>query len=892
MKKALSNILCILTMISLLVSTGVGVFAVEQKKPDIVLYASPDGKADADGTLKNPLTLEGAKEKLKGMKNDGATATVYLLGGTYCFDEVLYFNSDDMGDVTYKAYDKQEVVFSGAYEINGFKESKVNGVKVFTKKLDTSKDNWYFKSLFSDNGELSITRFPEEGYLTVKATAPEDDIWTEENTPWEFTLGQRSFYGDTAQLPAELHNAKDVNVRILHYWHDELMNITSYDAKSGKIGLSRPSSMLIRDIDRYYFENVFEALNTPGEWYLDSVSGVLYYVPKEGEKADKLTLYGSNIDRLIDINGVNGISFEGVRFTRTDWIEPEADGLYAGSWYEENDMDFPQAAMFVDGVISVEYAENIHFKNCEFTHLGGTAVKMKFGVKNSSVENCYFENIAATAIYAGGENCLPEQENYTQNITIKNNEIYKYGRKFFCAIGIHITYCDTADVVNNEVHDGYYTGISVGWVWGYAYHATKNINISRNLIYNIGQGWLSDMGGIYMLGKQLGTVLSENVIHNVAADPGEGGYGGWGIYLDEGSSYMDVEKNLVYSCGNQSFNIHYGEGNVIRNNIAALSGEGLVSPGIDKGETHATAVYYNNIFLTYNKAPVYIEMQNPSHFYDNGNVMWSLTEGDELYFGTGQSVYSLEKAQKEGFIHFPTIADPGFKDALNFDFTLAEDSPAFATNFEAWDYSVAGTIKGTVIGIDRAGGETAYNEGAVLQPEKEFNHQTYTSYIPLIFAIIACIPAVIWLFISLLKNKKTIGLTALAVILTAPCLIGIYHTYLQWIEIPYFILCFLLGALVTVLPLNVAIVKGKQKKSIIITGIVNFVLVSGGFLGLTGIFNLLLTPESPEVISSSTAILIIFIIVQTVRLLKSVKKNFDEKALQEKSEEKLSDEEA
>ena len=151
-------------------------------------------------------------------------------------------------------------------------------------------------------------------------------------------------------------------------------------------------------------------------------------------------------------------------------------------------------------------------------------------------------------------------------------------------------------MVNNEIHDGYYTGISVGWVWGYAYHATKNITIHRNLIYNIGQGWLSDMGGIYMLGKQPGTSLTENVIHNVAADPGEGGYGGWGIYLDEGSSYMAVEKNLVYACGNQSFNVHYGEGNVIRNNIAALSAEGLMSPGIDKGETHATALYYNNIF--------------------------------------------------------------------------------------------------------------------------------------------------------------------------------------------------------------------------------------------------------------------------------------------------------
>ena len=872
-KKFMSFIFSLCICTSLLCTVCVNSFAVVENVGDVVLYVSPDATDNGEGTTESPISLAGAKEMLKGLKNEKATATVYLLGGTYFFDDVLCFNSEDMANVTYKAYGKEKVVFSGAYEINGFKESEVNGVKVFTKKLDTSQDNWYFKSLFSDNGEVNITRFPEEGYFTVKATAPEDDLWNEENRPWEFTYGQRSFYANTEDIPSKFHNEEDVNIRILHYWHDELMNIKSYNAETGKIGLSRPSTMEIRDIDRYYFENVFEALNEPGEWYLDKVSGILYYVPKEGEKADTLTLYGSNIDRLIDINGVDGITFEGVHFTRTDWVEPKADGFYTGTWWEENDMDFPQAAMFVDGVVSVEYAENVHFKNCEFTNLGGTAVKMKFGVKNSSVENCYFENIAATAIYAGGENCLPEQDNYTQNITIKNNEIYKYGRKFFSAIGIHITFCDTAEVVNNEIHDGYYTGISVGWIWSYDYNVTKNVKVSRNLIYNIGQGWLSDMGGIYMLGKQPGTVLSENVIHNVAADPGEGGYGGWGIYLDEGSSYMTVEKNLVYACGNQSFNVHYGEGNVIRNNIAALSGEGLVSPGVDKGETHATAVYYNNIFLTYNKAPIYIEMLNPSHFYDNGNLMWSLTEGDELYFDTSENIYTLKMAQDKGFIHFPTVADPGFKDALNFDFTLAEDSPAFALNFEAWDYSLAGTIKDTVIGINKAGGQTPYNAESELQPDKEFKHNLFASYIPYILFALPVLLALAWLIIGVIKGKRTVVLPILTAVISVPLFVAVYFLYLEWIEILYFLSVFALAALASVLPTCVAIEKGKTKKGVILAFVVNFILSAGVFLGLAGILNMLLRSGSPEVISITCGAMFIYMVVETIRLLKVYKKN-------------------
>lgn len=169
-----------------------------------------------------------------------------------------------------------------------------------------------------------------------------------------------------------------------------------------------------------------------------------------------------------------------------------------------------------------------------------------------------------------------EERIITENITVRDNLIDGYGRYFYSAIGILLTHARGCDVSNNEIRNGYYSAISDGWLWGYNYSVTENNRICNNLIYNIGQGWLSDMGGIYTLGRQKGTVLSGNVIHNVAADPGEGGYGGWGIYLDEGSQSILVEKNLVYDCGSQSFHQHYGEFNVIRNNIFALSKEGQI----------------------------------------------------------------------------------------------------------------------------------------------------------------------------------------------------------------------------------------------------------------------------------------------------------------------------
>ena len=842
-----------------------GLSALAAAQPEIGphdLFVSPTGDDAAAGTFEAPLqTVAAAKEKLKTLKGavgGDETVRVWLRGGRYEFAETLYFTGDDLPNVTYAAYNGEEVVFSGAEEITGFAEETVNGVKVFTKTLGDT-DPKEFKSLFNGARQLTVPRYPAEGYFMVNKLCPEDDLWTAENTPWDFTLGQRSFCADPADL-TEFTNPTDVQVRVLHYWHDELMYLTDVDYATGKLSLSRPSSMLIQTIDRFYFENVFEALDEPGEWYLDRETDKLYYVPEEGETAGALTLKASSLELLLDLDGVSGIAFEGIRFTETDWNVPtptEWDG-----WRGEKDIDALQAALDVQGVVTVRHAENVSFTNCEFTNLGADGVKFMNGARHCRVDSCLFRNIAATGVFIGGANGQPEDPENCADITVTNNLIDGYGRKFYCAIGVHITYCDGAEISHNEITDGYYTAISCGWIWGYTYHLTKNIRITDNLIYNIGQGWLSDMGGIYMLGIQPGTVLSGNVIHNVAADPGEGGYGGWGIYLDEGSSRMLVEKNLVFCCGSQCYNIHYGEGNVIRNNIGALSAEGQVSVGT-RSESHAAAFYYDNVFVTDNGAPIYLHMQNTGHFYECGNLFWDLSKGENVRFSVDSETVSvtLAQAKKQGFIHNETLADPLFADVENYDFTLAEDSPAFALNFKSWDYAEAGTLKDTTVGFAMAGGATAYNDHVepVTAAVKKGSVSAASVLLPVAIAL-AVLLAVFWLAFALLHAPKTAAVSFCVVV--AGVLAGwfVYRTFVHWAPVPYVLGLIALCAAAAVLPLCAP----RERKRPVLNFVIRFFCIFAVFFALVLLLNNAMRIGEPNVMAVTLTGVAVYAVIATV----------------------------
>jgi len=237
-------------------------------------------------------------------------------------------------------------------------------------------------------------------------------------------------------------------------------------------------------------------------------------------------------------------------------------------------------------------------------------------------------------------------------------------------------------VAHNHIHDLFYTAISVGWNWGYQETPCRDNIVEFNHLHDIGQGVLSDMGAIYTLGIQRGTVLRNNLIHDVNSFS----YGGWGLYPDEGSTDIIMESNVVYRCKSASFHQHYGRENVVRNNIFAFGAEHQLMR--TREEEHLSFIFTNNIV-----------------YFDSGTLLGSNWKNDKfkidrnLYFDArlGASAGALkfagasfEEWRQRGHDAHSLIADPLFLAPRQFDFRLQANSPARQLGFRPIDLSEVG----------------------------------------------------------------------------------------------------------------------------------------------------------------------------------------------------------
>lgn len=649
-------------------------------------YVSPNGNDAGAGTSDSPFaTIERARDAVLHLKKDRGglkePVRIMLRGGTHFLAQTLELSPEDSGaenaTISYEACPGETLVLSGGQVVTGWQKQ---GDNLWQATVSWPKDAEPFAQLFVNGQRRIRARTPNKGnYFYTKRLK-----LTNARTP--VCLGL-TFFEDDLQPWDGLTD--DARIVLFHNWVNSYNCIRDVDWQRRRLNFTRPAgAYFLGPSIRYYVDNIREGLDAPGEWFFDRVEGRLYYLPLEGEDLSKAEVIVPTVRRtLVSVKGdpaaghyVEHLAFRGLSFQHTDAdLSPD---------YRHS----VQGAHFQTGALTAVGLRHSLIERCEFAHIGEHAISLLEGCADNTIRQCHIHDMGGGGVYLSGEHPKdPDEKLFTLRNTIENNFIHDGGHFFRAGCGVFLGGSASYNrILHNDICDLSWMAVHLGWSWtGLRPAYTHHNEVGYNHLHHLGNGVLNDIGGIYTLGVSPGTVLHQNLIHDVTRfERGNEGYGGWGIYPDAGSSELRIENNVVYNTRDGSLHVHnhsHPYGNVVTNNIFAYSTDGVLMRNADHDpETNHVHLERN---IIYNAGPEMFSGNNwkkDSKFTSDKNCFWSEAGTPDFYDQT----FALWQAT--GRDQNSIIANPGFVDAANRDLRLKPDSPALALGFKPIDMSVIG----------------------------------------------------------------------------------------------------------------------------------------------------------------------------------------------------------
>ena len=557
------------------------------------IYVSPSGDDRNSGAENSPVrTLERARDLVR-TRNQGMTGdlTVHLRPGLYRLERPLTLDARDSGsgghNVIYEAELNSSRPGGGDFAVVS------GGVRVTGWKLvDRARNLWSAdapaglkdtRQLYVDGvralrarGRLPVEVTPTAtGYTASSAVMANwrnpsgiEFVYTGGNSIWsEHSQGLGSWTEPRCPVAA----ISGTNITMAQPCWDNSTRRVMLPSGVRTANLVGPASV---GKSPAYIENAYELLGTPGQWYFDRTSRVIYYCPRTGEDLAKADVETPVLETLIDGQGtvdapVHNIVFTGIEFAYATWLRPS--GPEGFSEIQANYTLTGRDAWAVQGLcklapnggcpygawtktpgnVSFAYSHDVQFRGDAFVHLGAAGLDFGNGAQGNNVEGCIFTDISANGVELGGvDKPLATGNEITRDNRIRNNHIYNVGAEYRDGIAIVVGYAQRTRVEHNQLDHLPYAAISVGWggwpdkikLAGQANYSRENV-VAKNRIFNF-MLVLADGGGIYTQGLT-GPSLAEGekVTGNVIYEQFSSGHG---IYTDNGSCNITITANVLF----------------------------------------------------------------------------------------------------------------------------------------------------------------------------------------------------------------------------------------------------------------------------------------------------------------------------------------------------------
>jgi hypothetical protein len=511
-------------------------------------------------------------------------------------------------------------------------------------------------------------------------------------------------------------------------------------------------------------ENIYELLDTAGEWFYRKSTGELFFWPLSGTNLSTATIVLASQDGLIRIvgsgassaNSVKYIQFKNLVFTHTyrTLFSGTFEPLSMGDW-----------CIVRNGTVFMQNAENICVECCTFDQVGGNAIFINGYNRNHVIFNNTFESGGAscvamcglqssircactwsTSVSCSDNTAGPLTQEYPAYILIDNNLMHNFGRfeKQVAGVEIAASMCDT--VRHNTIYhcpraginfnDGYWGGHVIDYNKVYEVvletsdHGPFN-SWGRCRNWGCGSNW----NNVPTLAASLLDPMTPTIIRNNYLKNSDTNF--FGIDLDDGSTNYSCHNNVVIGGG---FKLQRGRFNHFVNNVVVGGGTiDVHDPMPQCGDSVRHNIIVGPEFADWCCSWATAPMNQTGQAMSAGLVSRGALIDSNCYWGYGITprVFSWTGTDRNGTactwaqwvaggndVH-STIADPLFVDPANGNYQVKSGSPAFALGFKNFPMdsfgvmpatcgTSVGTLNRTIEPVKEAPGAVRYSRGRLI----------------------------------------------------------------------------------------------------------------------------------------------------------------------------------